>query len=115
MEQARLAELERGSQKRRTRREVCLEKMDALIPWGSGVQSEKDGSSTRIAPFTRRIPFSRSLSSSTRNGSCATLIPGAAPNKVTHGNCPIMAGVRDHPAFSSGNRRAVYPRTLTSN
>ena len=34
MEQASFAELEHASKKRRTRREVFLEKMDALIPWG---------------------------------------------------------------------------------
>ena len=34
MEQATFAELEHTLKKRRTRREVFLEKMDALIPWG---------------------------------------------------------------------------------
>ena len=34
MEQATFAELEHASKKRRTRREVFLEKMDRLIPWG---------------------------------------------------------------------------------
>ena len=34
MEQSSFAELEHDTKKRRTRREVFLEKMDALIPWG---------------------------------------------------------------------------------
>ena len=34
MEQSTFAELEHDSKKRRTRREVFLEKMDGLIPWG---------------------------------------------------------------------------------
>jgi IS5 family transposase len=34
MEQSMFAELEHDSKKRRTRREVFLEKIDALIPWG---------------------------------------------------------------------------------
>ena len=34
MEQSTFAELEHDEKKRRTRREVFLEKMDALIPWG---------------------------------------------------------------------------------
>ena len=33
MEQATFAELEHDSKKRRTRREIFLEKMDRLIPW----------------------------------------------------------------------------------
>ena len=34
MEQATFSELEHDSKKRRTRREIFLEKMDRLIPWG---------------------------------------------------------------------------------
>ena len=34
MEQSSFAELEYDTKKRRTRRELFLEKMDALIPWG---------------------------------------------------------------------------------
>ena len=33
MEQATFAELEHDSKKRRTRRELFLEKMDGLVPW----------------------------------------------------------------------------------
>ena len=33
MEQATFAELEHDSKRRRTRREVFLEKMDRLVPW----------------------------------------------------------------------------------
>ena len=33
MEQATFAELEHASKKRRTRRELFLEKMDGLVPW----------------------------------------------------------------------------------
>ena len=33
MEQATFSELEHDSKKRRTRREIFLEKMDRLIPW----------------------------------------------------------------------------------
>ena len=33
MEQSTFADLEHDSKKRRTRREVFLDKMDALIPW----------------------------------------------------------------------------------
>ena len=43
MEQSTFAELEHDSKKRRTRREVFLEKMDALIPW--------KGLEARIEPF----------------------------------------------------------------
>ena len=35
MEQATFAELEHDSKKRRTRRELFLEKMDGLVPWGA--------------------------------------------------------------------------------
>ena len=35
MEQATFAELEHDSKKRRTRREVFLEKMDWLVPWAA--------------------------------------------------------------------------------
>ena len=34
MEQSTFAELEHDTKKRQTRREVFLERMDALIPWG---------------------------------------------------------------------------------
>ena len=43
MEQSTFAELEHDSKKRRTRREVFLEKMDALVPW--------DRLEARIEPF----------------------------------------------------------------
>ena len=35
MEQATFAELEHDSKKRRTRREVFLERMDGLVPWAA--------------------------------------------------------------------------------
>ena len=45
MEQSTFAELQHDTKKRRTRREVFLEKMDALIPWGR--------LEARIEPFYR--------------------------------------------------------------
>ena len=46
MEQSSFAELEHDTKKRRTRREVFLEQMDALIPW--------DRLEARIEPFYRK-------------------------------------------------------------
>ena len=59
MEPSTFAELEHDSKKRRTRREVFLEKMDALIPWDrleARIEPlyPKAGRGRRPAPFGER-------------------------------------------------------------
>ena len=51
MEQATFAELEHDSKRRRTRREIFLEKMDRLVPW--------EGLEKRIEPFYPRAGCGR--------------------------------------------------------
>ncbi len=60
MEQATFSELEHNSKKRRTRRELFLEKMDRLVPWE---RLEK-----RIEPFYPKV--GRAVAGRIRFGRC---------------------------------------------